>query len=864
MVMRFSWITKVAAAICMVLLAPIAAHAEDKVLHVVGDENYPPYLFINGEGQADGYLVDLWKLWEGKTGVKVELKPTEWEEAQRVLLRGDADVIENIFRTPGREPMYDFSAPYAELPVNIYRHTSISGINSLAQLQGFQVGAMAGDACVEKLNAAGISTLVKYSNYSELIRAAKVQEIKVFCLDQYPANFYLYQQGAHKQFVPAFLLYQGQFHRAVRKGNLATLQLVERGMAAISKEEKETLRKKWLSEPVDYTSYVKYAGIGAAIALLVLGLLTSWIYFLRRAVATRTRALVDNTRELEQARDELASTIQAIPDLLFELDEAGRYLQILASRDSLLAETKEALLGKTVNDVLPAEAAETVLLAIAAAIKAGSDYGRVIQLPLDDGEHWFELSVSRKGTGDLEKSTCLVLSRDITARKNAEDRIQELAFSDPLTSLPNRRLLMDRLDQALTSAHRHNRQAALLFIDLDDFKTINDTLGHQIGDALLIQVAQRLTSCVRESDTVARLGGDEFIVMLEDLSNNVQEAATQAQVVSEKIHTELSRSYAIEGHEHHSTASIGVTLFGGSEREKLEEPLQRAELAMYQAKAAGRNTLRLFEPQMRTAVTTRATLEAELREAVTSGQFVLYYQPQGGTEVRISGVEALVRWQHPQRGLVPPAEFISIAESSGLILPLGRRVLETACKQLAAWEAQPELSSLKIAVNVSARQFRQDEFVQEVLGILNASGAKPERLNIELTESVLVDNVEDVIVKMNALKAKGVGFSIDDFGTGYSSLAYLKRLPLDQLKIDKSFIRDILTDPDDAAIARMVVALADSLGLSVIAEGVETEAQKNFLETLGCKNYQGYLFSRPLPLMEFEAFAAETSQTLSS
>jgi diguanylate cyclase (GGDEF)-like protein/PAS domain S-box-containing protein len=444
--------------------------------------------------------------------------------------------------------------------------------------------------------------------------------------------------------------------------------------------------------------------------------------------------------------------------------------------------------------------------------------------------------------------------QDITERKEAESQIQSLAYSDPLTGLPNRRLLMDRLAQALAAASRHGRQGALLFIDLDDFKTLNDTLGHDKGDHLLKQIGRRLTACVREGDTVARLGGDEFVVLLEDLSKNVQEAATQAQVVTAKILNALGQPYQIEGHGHHSTSSIGVTLFGGPERENIEEPLKRAELAMYQAKAAGRNTLRFFEPEMRTAVTTRATLEAELREAVTSGQFVLHYQPQVGDDVRLSGAEALVRWQHPQRGLVSPAEFIHIAETSGLILPLGRWVLETACKQLAAWAARPEMSHLTIAVNVSARQFRQAEFVEEVLTILNASGARPERLKLELTESVLVDNVEDIIGKMNALKARGVGFSLDDFGTGYSSLSYLKRLPLDQLKIDQGFVRDILTDTDDAAIAKMVVVLADSLGLKVIAEGVETEAQRDFLAKLNCHAYQGYLFSRPLPIEEFEAF----------
>ena len=484
--------------------------------------------------------------------------------------------------------------------------------------------------------------------------------------------------------------------------------------------------------------------------------------------------------------------------------------------------------------------------------------------PDDQAERWVH------GLGRLEFDAQAGLQRmvgtiqDITERKQSDSHIQALAFSDPLTGLPNRRLLLDRLEQAMAAASRHAYQGALLFIDLDDFKTLNDTLGHDKGDLLLKQITNRLTGCVREGDTVARLGGDEFVVLLENLISTLSEAAAQAQAVAAKILSALGKPYELEGHGHHSTASIGVTLFGGSQRENIEEPLKRGELAMYEAKAAGRNSVRFFEPKMQTALAGRAGLEVDLREALTKGQFILYYQAQGGDENRLSGVEALVRWQHPLRGLVSPLEFIPIAEASGLILPLGRWVLETACKQLATWALRPERSHLTMAVNVSARQIRQCDFVEEVLAVLEATGAKPERLKLELTESMLLDNVTDTIAKMKALKAQGVCFSLDDFGTGYSSLSFLKRLPLDQLKIDMSFVKDILTDPNDAAIANMVVALAESMGLAVIAEGVETESQKDFLAKLGCHNYQGYLFNKPVPIDEFEAFAAQVLQALNS
>ncbi len=449
----------------------------------------------------------------------------------------------------------------------------------------------------------------------------------------------------------------------------------------------------------------------------------------------------------------------------------------------------------------------------------------------------------------------LSVTRDISSRKAAEDEIRNLAFYDPLTRLPNRRLLLDRLQQAVASSTRNGRYGALLMIDLDDFKTLNDTLGHDIGDLLLQQVAGRLNTCVREGDTVARLGGDEFVVMLEFLSESATEAAAHAEAVGEKILASLNQRYQLASYPHHSTPSIGVTLFVDHQG-SLEELLKRADLAMYRAKSAGRNTLRFFEPEMQAAVTARAALEAGLREALQQGQFLLHYQAQMDFASRVTGVEALVRWQHPGRGLVSPAEFIPLAEESGLILPLGHWVLEAACSQLAAWAEEPSMAALTVAVNVSARQFRQQDFAAQVLAILERTGANPARLKLELTESLLVDDVEGVISRMTALKAKGVGFSLDDFGMGYSSLASLKRLPLDQLKIDQSFVRDVLVDPNDAAIARMVIALAGSMGLEIIAEGVETEAQRDFLASEGCHAYQGYLFSRPLPLAGFEAFAS--------
>jgi predicted signal transduction protein with EAL and GGDEF domain len=352
---------------------------------------------------------------------------------------------------------------------------------------------------------------------------------------------------------------------------------------------------------------------------------------------------------------------------------------------------------------------------------------------------------------------------------------------------------------------------------------------------------------VRAHDTVARLGGDEFVVMLEDLSKSPQEAATQAEIVGEKILAALAAPCLLAGHEHHSTGKIGVTLFS-DQRETVDDLLKRADLAMYQAKEAGRGTLRFFDPQMQAAVTARTALEADLRRGVREGQFVLHYQPQVDDEARLTGAEALVRWQHPRRGLVPPAEFITLAEETGLIQPLGQWVLETACAQLVAWSARPDTAHLKLAVNVSAREFRHPEFVARVLEVIERTGADPQKLMLEFTENPRLDDMEETIAKITALKAYGAGFSLDDFGTGYSSLSYLKHLPLDQVKIDQSFVRDVLTDPSDAAIVHTIMALVQSMGLAVIAEGVETEEQREFLASQGCHAFQGYLFGRPGPV----------------
>jgi diguanylate cyclase (GGDEF)-like protein/PAS domain S-box-containing protein len=463
-----------------------------------------------------------------------------------------------------------------------------------------------------------------------------------------------------------------------------------------------------------------------------------------------------------------------------------------------------------------------------------------------------QVAITKVKDSNGKVTNYVVSITDITASKAATEEIQLLAYYDPLTKLPNRRLLVDRLGHALGASARSGRDGALLFLDLDHFKTLNDSLGHDVGDMLLQEVAKRLKDCVRDGDTVARLGGDEYLVMLVDLSTHAIEAAAQSKLIGERILKALNKPHHFAKNVYQSTASIGIALFSNHDQ-SIDELLKHADIAMYQAKKFGRNTMRFFDPQMQETIHARVALEGELRKAHKLKQFSLHYQIQVDHLGNALGAEALIRWHHPERGLISPFHFIPLAEETGLILHIGQWVLEAACAQLKAWKKNVLSCDLTISINVSAKQFRQENFVEQVKTTVRRYAVNPGLLKLELTEGILVESVENTITTMNALKEIGIQFSLDDFGTGYSSLQYLKRLPLYQLKIDQSFVRDIVVDSSDKAIVQTIIAMAKSLELEVIAEGVETEEQQNILWEKGCMKYQGYLFGKPIPIEEFNA-----------
>lgn len=585
-------------------------------------------------------------------------------------------------------------------------------------------------------------------------------------------------------------------------------------------------------------------GWTVALLLLLMLALASWYYWHYERIS--------RMREQDAADLRIAAAAFEAQEGMFITDVQGKILRVNRAFCKITGYEAQEVVGRSPKLFSSGRHDAAFYQAMWLAIARHGVWQGEIWNRRKSGEiypEWLTITAVRDAQGEVSHYVSTLM--DITQRKQAEDEIRHLAFYDPLTNLPNRRLLRDRLQQALQHARQHQRGGALLFLDLDNFKNLNDTLGHDKGDLLLQQVGQRLLTCVREDDTVSRQGGDEFVVLLDSLGNRSELAARESWLIAERIRLLLGERYDLAGHEYICTPSIGIALFS-EDIAGADELLKHADLALYSAKAAGRNCIVFFDPAMQAAASQRTRLESELRRAWELGEFELYYQQQSDSHGKPLGAEVLLRWRHPERGMVSPAEFIPQLEESGLIIPVGWWVIDSVCQVLRRWQDDPQFQSLHIAVNVSARQLSEPDFVGRLTACLQKHATRACKLELELTESMLLDHVEDTIIKMSELRALGIGFALDDFGTGYSSLAYLKRLPLSQLKIDKSFVNEVLDDGNAAAIARSIIGLAHSLGLTVLAEGVETSGQQQFLAGQGCDAYQGYLFGRPQPLAVLE------------
>ncbi|SNS11917.1 PAS domain S-box-containing protein/diguanylate cyclase (GGDEF) domain-containing protein [Noviherbaspirillum humi] len=553
----------------------------------------------------------------------------------------------------------------------------------------------------------------------------------------------------------------------------------------------------------------------------------------------------ETLEENRRLHERLTNTLDTITDGFLLMDDGWRFRYVNRAAEAMLRRSRADMLGKTIWEVFPTfRGSETEHRYLAAR---NSGHVTRFEIQLDAMDLWLEISAYPTTDG------LSVYLRDITGRRQAEQEVAQLAYYDSLTALPNRRLLLEKLQALIERQQQVPAYSALLLLDLDGFKDLNDTLGHLAGDELLKAVARRLLDTARPIDTVARLGGDEFVLLLPEIADSADSAQSCAAATAEQVRQLLAHPHLLSGAARHLPASIGVAVINATVT-NCSEALRRADLAMYEAKTAGGDLAKTFQPSMQAALERRARLEDDLRRALAANQFELHYQPQADFAGRIVGAEALLRWRHPTDGFIAPLDFIGIAERSGLICDIGAWVLQEACRLLAQMAREPGLADLTLSVNVSARQLAEPEFVGQVLQALVTNDTPPQRLHLELTESVLVANVEDTVAKMGALQRMGVRFQLDDFGTGYSSLAYLKRLPLDALKIDRSFVADLLHDPNDFAIARSVITLAGSLGLSTVAEGVETREQHDLLAQLGCPAYQGYYFCRPLPQAAFLDF----------
>lgn len=833
--------------LCLALLAWLSGGeaVAGRTIRVGVYEN-PPKIFLEN-GRISGIFGDLLYAIADREGWHVQPVACTWRECLQGLRDGRIDLMPDVAYNEERAGFLDFGTTPALYGWSELYRNSHAKIVTLHDLGGKRIGVLA-DSVQERylsrmlrdfgVRNAGIVPLDSLdqafaqtakgnidavaTNYFFGDIAARRYGLEATPIIFQPSQLYFaVPKGSNRDLLEAIDFYLGQW---ITTPESPYYRILEHWKAAVG--ETRIPASVWWS-------------VGLLSLLLGLALVAMWL---------QRRQVLAQGRDLRITEAKLAVILDSVDACIFIKDADLRY-QYVNHRQSLrLDRHAEAILGQTDDALFDAETAERMRTEDRRVLVTGETITIEEQgggNPRAAGRTYLTVKQPLRDEHGRIYALCGI-STDFTAHKRAQEKIHQLAFYDPLTGLPNRALLLDRARHALDDYARGRSLGALLFIDLDNFKVLNDTLGHAHGDRLLELVAARLGGLIRRNDTLARLGGDEFVLLMERLGDDLDAAIAHTEGIARQLLGSFAEPFLLNGGRHTITASIGIALFS-EVGNRVDELLKRADMAMYEAKAAGRNQVKFFDPMMQASLSARAALETELREALAHQQFLLYYQPQVDSLGRIIGAEALLRWQHPHKGLVTPGSFIAEAESSGRILAIGQWILRTACEQLVAWSRQPGYADLPLSVNVSARQFHHPDFVADVLRILRETGANPERLGLELTETLLAEDMDTLIEKMKALRAHGVRFSLDDFGTGYSSLSYLKRLPLDELKIDQSFVKDLLDDPNDATIVKTILALGRSMDIEVIAEGVETAAQRDALLAFGCHRFQGYFFARPGP-----------------
>ncbi|WP_310449446.1 EAL domain-containing protein [Sulfuritalea sp.] len=827
----------------------LPANQTQKDTLVVGSEqDYPPFATGMTDATAGGFTVDLWKAVAAEASLNFTIRVLPFHQILQEFKEGKIDVLINLARSDERNQFADFTVPHVVVNGAIFVRKGDSKINSEDDLAGKSLIVLNADLAHDYAVLKGWKKqLVLVDAAAEGFRLLASGKHDAMLLGKLSGMQTLQALGlTHIKALKAKVEFSQKFAFAVQKGQSELLAKINEGLALTkSNGAYDALYDKWFGiyevKEVGLRDMLKYI---IPIVLVFLGI--GGYFFYRRKI------------ERKQAEGELRISAVAFASQngMMITDAKGVILRVNPAFTHLTGYSSTETIGQTPALLNSGRQDRLFYQRMWESMKEKGYWKGEIWNKRKNGQIYAEMLTITAIVAPDQTITHYVGSfSDITEDKEAEAEIHRLAYYDPLTRLPNRRLLQDRLGQAVAAAARSRLYGAVFFIDLDNFKALNDTRGHDVGDLLLVAVAQRLRAGMREGDTVARQGGDEFVLLVEDLGAEANEAATLAKQLGEKLRETIDSPFTLNAYEYHCRLSVGVSLFNA--QDTVEDLLKHADLALYQAKRAGRNTLRFFDPAMQSALDLRSALEVELRQALKRDELRLYYQPQVDAAGRVIGVEALLRWQHTERGLVQPNDFIPLAEDTGLILPIGLWVLETACAQLKTWEGDARTRELQVAVNVSARQFRQPDFVAQIQSVLETSGAIPARLKLELTESMVLEDIEDTIEKMQAIKRLGVNFSMDDFGTGYSSLSYLAQLPLDQIKIDKAFVCSLPGKKNDETITRTIITLGRELAMNVIAEGVETEAQREFLELHGCHAYQGYLFSRPLPLAEFEEFVKQ-------